>query len=418
MAPFNKRQIGYIQAIAGRQQHVTLIAKHCDYLLSNTITDQEVAQKSDTVTPTFEVLNTGRSDEYPVDGAVFADAIKGAGIGGDKDYTKSLLLHTWELDQPELGFDSRSAHNNDKLEYQDFDNLQLVGHFSGKKTNLNMFDAPVEGSYEFGGAGLSSTAVATGHVEKNEIHIPSNKRATPDGFLNSTDVKFRFTLPTEFKASSGSSGSDNPMGQTHYEFRWIVFRNKRPTFHNKSNDDTTHGNMEAIREGRSFRNYTYDLFMGQNGRKRGLAGYTTNAKLDQDRFVGVTPGERYSGKLVNTDGDPDNSTDVNLRKYKDDDDVKLTVDDLMTMRLNRDDYVVLKDVRFFLGKEHGKSHFEDHLHWDWNDPIDTPYSCVLESPTLNDKNYRWKMMIIGTSGGKDPIEVLSTVRATTKMESG
>merc|ERR1712159_427811 len=89
-----------------------------------------------------------------------------------------------------------------------------------------------------------------------------------------------------------------------------------------------------------------------------------------------------------------------------------TVDDLLTCRINRDDYVVMKDVRFFLGKEHGKSHFEDHLHWDWNDPIDTTEDNVLSSPTLNDKNYRWRMTLIGTSNGKEPVILNHHIRWT------
>merc|ERR1712159_384203 len=122
--------------------------------------------------------------------------------------------------------------------------------------------------------------------------------------------------------------------------------------------------------------------------------------------------EAYSGYRYKSGTGFTNTDDVThtaTKPYGEDD---FTVDDLMTARINKDDYVVMKDVRFFLGKEHGKSHFEDHLHWDWNDPIDTTEDNVLSSPTLNDKNYRWRMTLIGTSGGSEPVVLNHHIRWT------
>lgn len=410
MAPFNNRQIGYIQAIAGRQQHVTLRSGQ----LQGQISSGDAVDAS--LKP--QTLDTSR--------------VNGGYASGTAADAKSLLLYTYNLDQQTLGFDSRTEQNNNKLEPADFTNLIPFNHGFGNGINMDVFNASVQGSREVTGSHDISNA---GELVRNPNVIPSTVRATPDGFLNSTDVKFRFTLPTRGLAAH----SENPMGASHYEFRWIVWRNKRPTMpvHATNTDsattDTVDGvsgvriggatTMEAIRDGCSFRNPCYDFFKGQTGRKRGFLGYTLSEKLDAEKSPTENPSEQYSGYRLNStsNGFVNDSSDARTTKHTESipvTEAALTVDDLLTMRLNRDDYVIMKDVRFFLGKEHGKSHFEDVLHWDWNDPIDTPFENVLASPTLNDKNYRWHMTLIGTSGGDDPVILNQSVRWTTKMESG
>ena len=425
MAPFNKRQIGYIQAIAGRQQHRTLLADSFDRRLTS---------------ENASVLNAGDHQLMPQgimyvgDNGVDSQADKNGNSTGALVNRKSLLIQNYHLDTPELGFDTRAVHNNDKLESQDFTSLLGVHHGMGALKSLEVFRAPVTGFFDWKAYSASDVKDATGDVVANPDTIPSNVRATPDGFLNSTTLKFRFTLPTVNTNMSGT----NPMGQDHYEFRWIVWRSKRPTFNYYADYDDTRiqqgqptesaelnrsTNMDAIRNGCSFRNPAYDFFLGQTGRKRGLLGYTLNADLDKDKFTvdGATgaPTERYSGKRyvgsAQTTGYVADGPHTAMFPIGED---HLTVDDLMTMRINKDDYVVMKDVRFFLGKEHGKSHFEDTLHWDWNDPIDTANNNVLSSPTLNDKNYRWHITLFGTTGGPSPVLLNESVRWTTKMESG
>ena len=407
MAPFNNRQIGYIQAIAGRQQHVTLIAKAGDVQLSS----------KDPLTASTKPQNF--DENKVVTGGVYTVGTPVAHqYNGGAENSKSLLLHTFNLDDYELGFDSRDVHNNDALEAADFTTLYSVGHGLGASTALNAFDAPCKGTMALGAAQgdgdhhVNDTAIAAGQVVLNPELIPSTVRATSDGFLNSTDLKFRFTLPQTVDAAS-----NHPMGQDHYEFRWIVWRSKRPTMHKNSDDSYTHTNMEMVRDGCSFRHAGYDLFSGYTGRKRGFLGYTLNQNLDKDKGAANSKldtekysGFRYNGSALVQDG---SFTAINP-----DGEEKFTVDDLMTMRLNKDDYVIMKDVRFFLGKEHGKSHFEDHLHWDWNDPIDTEYDNVLTSPTLNNKSYRWHMTLLGTTGTKNAVSLNCSYRLTTKMESG
>merc|ERR1712159_144811 len=222
------------------------------------------------------------------------------------------------------------------------------------------------------------------------------------------------TVPNSIQSLLSQYNLKHPMGQDHYEFRWIVWRNKLPTVPWTATNAHNSTNLEAVRDGASFRNPAYDLFMGQTGRKRGLSGYTHHPKLDSNLTVSDPNAEKYSGKYWNGAAFVNGGLAATQPVGED----ELTVDDLMTMRLNRDDYVIMKDVRFFLGKEHGKSHFEDTLHWDWNDPIDTDDTNVLMSPTLYNKNFRWNMTLIGTSGGKSPVIINECLRWTTKMESG
>lgn len=406
MAPFNKRQIGYIQAIAGRQQHRTLISGQKDQLI----------KCDDALAVTYKPQTLLANHIY---GKYGSPQSTGTNDTPSAETAKSLLLHTWNLDVSELAFDSRSKHNDSRLEADDYTSLYNTDTGGGDNTSLQVFNAPVKGSYA---SGDTSTTIAEGQLQKNDDFISSIHRATTDGFLNSTDLKVRFTLPRVIQA--GAQDSNNPMGQDHYEFRWIVWRHKKPQFHDAS-ETHDRSNLEFIRDGASFRNPGYDFFMGQTGRKRGFLGYTLNADLDKDKVQNAPNGEVYCGYrfdgsgIVNSGNLLDGSFDGHSPKTGiPDKEQGFTVDDLLTSRINRDDYVVMKDVRFFLGKEHGKSHFEDHLHWDWNDPIDTPLDNVLSSPTLNNKNYRWHMTLLGTSGGKSHVEINTGIRWTTKMESG
>merc|ERR1712164_173888 len=96
----------------------------------------------------------------------------------------------------------------------------------------------------------------------------------------------------------GHDSSSNPTGQDHFEFCWIVWRTKKVNTPSAMTTDGDGGNikdvnLDLIRDGVSFRNPGYDLFMGQTGRKRGFLGYTLNNDLDKDKTN--TEGEAYSG---------------------------------------------------------------------------------------------------------------------------
>lgn len=399
MAPFNKRQIGYIQAIAGRQQHVSLTAGSGDATLnsSDAVPDHLMPQ-----TLKHTLMGSGGSGQV-------------TGANAALLFNKSLLMHTWMLSKPQLCFDSRPDQNNAKLEAGDFTSLTESSYGSGPYTELDVFNVPVTTHMVTYGGADGAVSARDDDMANPEV-IPSTVRATQDGFLNSTNIKFRFTLPT--KGTTSDAGQ--PMGQDHYEFRWIVWRPKKPGFGRSADDTNTQdANLDQIRSGASFRNPNYDFFMGQTGRKRGYLGYTFNHNLDKDKISNDAPGEQYSGKRWGAHtSEGDSFVDGLSTDIMPSNDSHFTVDDLMTQRINRDDYVIMKDVRFFLGKEHGKSHFEDTLHWDWNDPIDTPEKNVLTSPTLNDKNYRWNMTLFGTTGGANPVKLNYSYRWTTKTESG
>jgi hypothetical protein len=485
MAPFNKRQIGYIQAVAGRQQHTTLKSGFVDYQLSS----------KDNVPFVYQARAVRKAI--------------GSGLFSSDPDAKSLLIHHWLIDNEEMCHDSRGVHNNSVLDTSDVQAHGFGVGCGGNYTTLRVFDAKcAENTHALSGYPTDVTGTVT--QTPNDTRISSTMRATPDGYLRSTNLRFRFTLPTiipqvtwdqisdsfnhdvrlvyegsggpltqdflntsanfewwqkafelyqkgtfdandpaltsiagtswatlgsfvrgaltddvrkHFREAVSAVRENKPMGQDHYEFRWIVWRNKRPTFPWTATEGTGSGtNLEAIRDGASFRNPNYDLFVGQTGRKRGLIGYTGHPKLDSDNPYNLLnpAAEYYSGNYWNgttwvEGGDNEDGRGVRLHPVGES---GFTVDDLMTCRLNRDDYVIMKDVRFFLGKEHGKSHFEDTLHWDWNDPIDTNQENVLTSSTLNDKNFRWHMTLIGTSNGKSPVVLNQHVRWTTKMESG
>jgi hypothetical protein len=231
------------------------------------------------------------------------------------------------------------------------------------------------------------------------------------------------------KAALDVYARSHPMHTPHYEFRLIMFRNRINTYRATAASN----NLEALRNGVSLLNPGYDLFMGQTGRPRGPLGYRTSAKLDKNLDPNGAPAPYYSGVRWGTDSSgvtsfmpgviPQTAADdchhyTSGEKTYPDGEALLTHRDLMTMPLNKNDYVVMRDVRFFLGQSQGKSHFEDVFDFDFNDPINTADADLLSSDTLVDKNYRWHCVIIGTSNGQDPVHLNYEIRGTTACQSG
>jgi hypothetical protein len=224
-------------------------------------------------------------------------------------------------------------------------------------------------------------------------------------------------------------GRSHPMHTPHYEFRLIMFRNRINTYRATGSSN----NLDAIRNGVSLLNPGYDLFMGQTGRPRGPLGYRTSPNLDKNLDPNGAPAPYYSGNRWGTDSSgvtgwmpgviPQAANDAGHHytsgeKLFPDGEATLTHRDLMTMPLNKNDYVVMRDVRFFLGQHQGKSHFEDVFDFDFNDPINTADTDLMTSDTLSNKNYRWHCVIIGTSNGKDPVHLNYEIRGTTACQSG
>tara|TARA_B110000003_G_scaffold243938_1_gene252716 strand:- start:377 stop:1657 length:1281 start_codon:yes stop_codon:yes gene_type:complete len=426
MAPFNTNQVKYIQAVAGRQQHTTLRA-----------INQNGVIKSNDFGGDFYVPQTF-------------------------DTSDPLLLAQFYLHELPHAWDCRGVHNNDLLEAGDFTELPGVHAGFGKYVA------------ELGALTVPCVAETGSDVDRaDDAWVASTVRATPDGFLKSLNLKLRLTLPTNIpvahpswteieailKRQTGSTtvssvnyddfwkgvlseqaatktiqsaldifGRSHPMHTPHYEFRLIMFRNRLPTYRRLAGSNS----LDAIRNGVSLLNPGYDLFMGQTGRPRGPLGYRTSVKLDKDMDPTGSPAPYYSGKRWSNDtsphqyvngvipksaGDAGHGNTAGAELFPDGE-ANFTHRDLMTMPLNKNDYVVMRDVRFFLGQSQGKSHFEDVFDFDFNDQINTADSNLLSSDTLADKNYRWQCVIIGTSNGKDPVHLNYEIRGTTHCQSG
>jgi len=426
MAPFNTNQVKYIQAVAGRQQHTSLCAINQNGLI--------------------------KSNDY---GGLWTQP-------HTFDTTDPLLLATFFLHEKAHGWDARGVHNNDILESTDFTQLNTTDlGFGDNLGELRALDVPCIG--ETGGN-------AGDQDRPDDEWVPSTVRATPDGFLKSFNMKLRLTLPSnvpvahpDFNDISGISdrtgppvynatdyenfwrgsladdkkakaiqaaldifGPSHPMHTPHYEFRLIMFRNRLPTYRNSGSSNS----LDAIRNGVSLLNPGYDLFMGQTGRPRGPIGYRTSVNLDKDLDPTGSPAPYYSGKRWSGDaadfvdgnipqagGDAGHGHSNGAELFPDGEAI-LTHRDLMTMPLNKNDYVVMRDVRFFLGQSQGKSHYEDVFDFDFNDMINTADTDLLSSDTLSDKNYRWQCVILGTSNGKDPVHLNYEIRGTTCVQSG
>ncbi len=422
MAPFNTNQVKYIQAVAGRQQHTTLRAINVNGVLkSNDWAENEAPQTFDTTDP--------------------------------------LLLGQFFLHEIPNCWDCRGVHNNDVLEPADFQDYSSTHYGFGKYiSELRALDVPCVGE----------SGLGTSVDRPDDEFVDSTYRATPDGFLKSLNLKLRLTLPsnmpvahptyndirliTDNVVSSGVTGQDyedfwhgslndvsksttiksaldiwgrsHPMHTPHYEFRLIMFRNRLPTYRATGSSNA----LDALRNGVSLLNPGYDLFMGQTGRPRGPIGYRTSVKLDKDMDPNGAPTQYYSGRRWNgsswtlgsipkADKDAGHGQTGGAELFPSGEST-LTHRDLMTMPLNKNDYVVMRDVRFFLGQSQGKSHYEDVFDFDFNDMINTADTDLLTSDTLTDKNYRWQCVIIGTSNGKDPVHLNYEIRGTTCCQSG
>jgi len=442
MAPFNTNQIKYIQAVAGRQQHTTLKAINQSGVIKSGLAQWTAAL----VPQTF-------------------------------DTTDPLLLAQFALHEYPHAWDARGVHNNDQLEAADFENVVGTHYgFGSSIGELRALDIPcIDESVaqnDPAGAGYE-------HRDRpDDEWVPSTMRATPDGFLKSLNLKLRLTLPTNIpvahpsyadikfildrglapgvantsvsetnyqdfwrgtlsqeaasrtiKAALDVYARSHPMHTPHYEFRLIMFRNRINTYRATASSN----NLDAIRNGVSLLNPGYDLFMGQTGRPRGPLGYRTSPNLDKNLDPNGAPAPYYSGHRWGTDSGgvtgfmdgviPQASKDAGHgftsgEKLFPDGEATLTHRDLMTMPLNKNDYVVMRDVRFFLGQSQGKSHFEDVFDFDFNDPINTADTDLMTSDTLSNKNYRWHCVIIGTSNGKDPVHLNYEIRGTTACQSG
>lgn len=184
-------------------------------------------------------------------------------------------------------------------------------------------------------------------IEENHTNAEPDERVTPECFLESVSCKLR-------QITNLDADHDHDVN-SHKEFRLVIFRHKEK-------QSSIHG------LGDNFSNPLYDMYWGAENRKYGPKGYRN--KMDQEGTINYNNHTGY--------------------------DVKFDRDAMLTDPINKEDYVVMKDCRYYLGREYGGKHiYEDMFTWDHEDPIAT------EDPRLdhvdNNKNYCWYIYLLGVN---------------------
>lgn len=228
-----------------------------------------------------------------------------------------------------------------------------------------------------GGADLTAALdTLRPHVRSIDVYdVPINtdpttatvaQRVTPECFLESVHARMRMIQKLDVTTDSAS----------HQEYRMCVFRHKEKQSHDKHLAE-------------NYANPLYDMFLSVSNQKMGPLGYRNWFKQqDNNDYVDWTG--------ANND-----------------------IQSLITMMPNKEDYVWMKDCRFYLGKEYGGKHiFETSLHWDHKDPIATDQNDL--SLTENNKNYVWYIALFATTNSNDATAEMPYVRfdCTTHVTSG
>lgn len=349
MAPFSKRQIGYIKAVAGVGQHKSFI----NY--KNDPPDGGWASHVNTST-----TGTGASTEYADNDKYISIPQTGlAPIVTQSNFTntKALAGALFCLNNIPLTVD----HNDDITDI-----------------NNQVFT-----QYKFQKALIPHKMMLLSHASTSEgdetLAHGSTVRVGEDFYLESTHIKWRFTMP-DFSVAAGK--------QPHHEYRFIVFRQRKPTMQRAFGGDTTGG---------QWLNFNYDLFSGYEGRRVGWSGHRQHEIFDESEgYVAAPVYTTVGGQAAAA--------------------FRLTTDDIMTMPLNDADYVIMRDERFFLGSEHGKSHYETTTHFDWSDPGSCTSYNMVEGLDAS-KNYDWWFLILGTTNDDTSPVLNISVRGTTAVTS-
>lgn len=187
-------------------------------------------------------------------------------------------------------------------------------------------------------------------ADADENAVSTEERIGSDAYLVSTHLRVRCT---QVHGDTGDFTAD------HNEYRMIVFRSRE-----------VQSDYEPLAMNHS--NPFFDLFHGIGNYNIGFSGYQ---------------------KKMDPHGNVSYATNSSFAHYN-----NLWADESGVMRLpvNKESYVVMKDVRFFLGRDYGgKNIFETTLHWNWEDPISTSVSELDKFD--NKKNYCWHILILGNS---------------------
>lgn len=333
MAIFNKRQVGYIKAIAGVGNHKTIKHSRVTGDLSGHVDLKPENSRVDNSSKNMKGL------------CVFL-----------QDYFRSV-------DASDSGAVTSWVPNWDKV--------ASGFHPTALSPKLDAF--VIE-------------SVAEGDETKT---IDTDKRIGEDFFLNATHMKMRFTMP-DFGSISGTV-------QPHHEYRLIIFRNRLPQIV----DDSASSAIDSA----SFLNFHYDLFNGYTGRRIGLQGYRKHETYDDDETYS---GNVQSGTVFTTTG--------GSAKSPTSEPSNLTPDDWMTLPLNDTDYVIHTDERFFLGREHGKSHYEKVVRWDWRERGSTS-SLKIDAGLREGFNANWVMLLLATTNDEVAPNINYHITQVTSLES-
>jgi hypothetical protein len=212
----------------------------------------------------------------------------------------------------------------------------------------------------------------------NTTDINDNQliRGTGEVFLDKTTLNFRCLFdPKHF---------DDTANARHGEFRFIVFRHKE-----KQSGD--------VRFAQNMSNPLYDLFLEPGNQKVGIKGVRQKiTEIGNDDYVALNGSFNEASALL-------------------------------TAMINKEDYIVMKDVRFFLGPRFGKSHYETRIEWNWNTVLDcstVPDATDVDVTEQADhpNNFKWYALMIGTrlhgSGDAEGGSLLNIrVSGTTTMKS-
>lgn len=197
MAPFSKRQIGYIKAVAGVGQHKSFInyynrpPQNTSNVLDLTTADGEYTSADKLVIAPSESLTT------------IADSLDNFDSNG-----KKLAGALYCMNNIPVTVD----HNDSSGDINDHVLTQFK--FTKALTPNKMF-------------------LLSQHT-RTETEAPATERTLErlgeDFYLEATHIRWRFTMP-DFTVASGK--------QPHHEYRFIVFRQRKPTLqrdHNPTGD--------------------------------------------------------------------------------------------------------------------------------------------------------------------------------------
>ena len=205
--------------------------------------------------------------------------------------------------------------------------------------------------------------------------VDEGYREGDEGFLESTHVNMRLLLP--------HLDGTTTFQPDHTEFRMIVFRARDRQHHLETHLKDTN-------------NFMFNLFRGNRNHGIGFAGGQEKEEVGGSLNYFTHSQAGWSG-VFSVQGQ-----------------------DAMTVPVNKESWVVMRDHRFYLGKEYGgKNIYEDSFHWDWKDPIATSSDDVTE--TDNEKNYTWYIMLVANNNSltvQDNPNVSIRFTGTTYMTSG